>query len=124
MQFGGRVFSLQHHFGSRSYSLCPQPTFVRNIASTRGRPIPGTRLYAVASVFYTDESMRVAEHYDSISPQLSISGRARHDPLKSLHNAEAEVMYTTPYAARVYTPFKVRGRPKLLVLECRREAKD
>lgn len=88
--------------------------------TTHAFRIPGTKLFAVASVFYTDESLQIAEHYDAISLQVSISKKAKHDPINSLNTAEAEVIYRKPYAARVYTLFKVRGRPALIVMECRR----
>jgi len=92
--------------------------------TTRAFRIPGTRLFAVASVFYTDESMRLEDNYYSISLQLSISRTSKHEPFKSLHYAEAEAMSTTPNAARVFSLFKVKGRPKMVVMECRREAKS
>jgi hypothetical protein len=101
-----------------------EPVVGEEERTTRAFPIPGSKLFAVASVFYTDESLYVEGHYDSISLQVSISTRTKFDPINSLHNAEAEVMYSKPYAARVYTPFKINGRPKLIVLECRRETKN
>jgi hypothetical protein len=101
-----------------------EPVVGEEERTTHAYRIPGTRLFAVASVFYTDESMQVAEMHDSISLQVSVSRKAKHDPINSLNTAEAEVMYGAPYVARVYTPLRVRGRPKLIVMECRREAKD
>jgi hypothetical protein len=101
-----------------------EPVVGEEERTSRAYRIPGTKLFAVASIFFTDESIQVPEHYDSMSLQLSISRKAKHDPLNSLHTAEAETIYRIPYASRVYTPFKIRGRHKLIVMECRREAKS
>lgn len=101
-----------------------EPLIGEEERTTRAFRIPGTKLFAVASVFYTDESIQVADQYDAISLQISISPTAKHDPINGLHSAEAEVTYRPPYAVRVYTLFKVRGRHKLIVMECRSDAKS
>lgn len=85
--------------------------------------IPGSNLFAVASVFFTDESIQVTDHNDSISLQIAVSRKAKFDPVNSLQNSEAEAIYTKPYAVRVYTLMRVKGLPKLLMLECRRDEK-
>ena len=90
--------------------------------TVRSFRIPGTKLFAVASVFYTDESMRLEDNFYSISLELTISRRAKRDPLNSLYYAEAEAMSVTPNVARVSTLIKIRGRPTMIVMECRREA--
>ena len=113
-----QVFILERRFGTF------EPLVGEEERTTRAFRIPGTRLFAVASVFYTDESIQIADTYDAISLQLSISLKAKHDPINSMHSAEAEVTYRPPYAARVYILFKVRGRNKAVVMECRREAKS
>jgi hypothetical protein len=76
--------------------------------TTHAFRLPHTKLFVVASVFFTDESMQVGEYYDSISLQILVSTRKKHDPIHSLRYAEAEQIYRTPYVARVYTPFTIR----------------
>ena len=100
-----------------------EPVVGEEERTTRAFRIPSTKLFAVASVFYTDESLYLEGQYDSVSLQVSVSTGTKLDPVNSLHSAEAEVMYSKSYAARVYTPFKIKGRPKLIVMECRRETK-
>jgi hypothetical protein len=111
-------FRLIHRLGT------VEPIVGEEKRTTRTFRIPGTKLFVVATVFFTDESLYVQGQYDSISLQVSISTRSKFDPVNSLHYAEAEAMYSKSYAARVYTLFKIRGRPKLIMMECRREAKN
>jgi hypothetical protein len=89
--------------------------------TTRVFRLPGIKLFVVASVFYTDESIGIGE---SVSLQVSVSSKRKFDPLHSLRNAEAEVVYRPPYVARSYLLLKVRGRPKLIMIECRRDTTD
>jgi hypothetical protein len=86
-----------------------EPVVGEEERTTRAFRIPSTKLFAVASVFYTDESLYVEGRYDSISLQISVSTGTKLDPVNSLHNAEAEVMYSKSYAARVYTRSRSRG---------------
>lgn len=91
-------------------------------STVRSFRIPGTKLFAIATVFYTDESMRLEDNFYSIPLELTISRRAKRDPFNSLYYAEAEAMSVTPNVARVSTLFKIRGRPTMIVMECRRDA--
>ena len=58
--------------------------------TTKAFRLPGTKLFVVAAVFYTDESMGSPEGSDSMSLELTLSNSRRRDVLRSLSFADAE----------------------------------
>lgn len=105
--------------------------------TTKSFKIPGTKVFAVASTFYTDESMAVfytdesmavkqgpAVNDCSASMELLVSRTGHRDAFSSLHHAEAEVMCAEPNASRVSTIFKASGKTLMLVMECRTDLRS
>ena len=88
------------------------------MSTTVAYRLPGTRMFVIANVFYTDESMVG----DSIYFNLSISRVGRYDVLSSLRHASSEVLDRNFEVARVVTLFRYRSRRLYLVMECRRQA--
>jgi len=88
--------------------------------TTRAFRLPRTSLFVVASVFYTDESMASEKGQDSVSLEVALSKGKDRDVLRSLSWAEAEMPLGTFDVGRVTMLIKVNGRPKLVVMECRK----
>ena len=59
--------------------------------TTQAFALPGTKLFVVASVFYTDESMASQQGSDSVSLELTLSRNRQRNTLKSLDFADAEM---------------------------------
>ncbi len=91
--------------------------------TTRAFRLPGTKLYVVASVFYTDESMVSERGADSVSLELLLSKGPKRDVLRSLRWAEAEMPLHGFYAGRVSMIVRVNGRPMMVLMECRKDAR-
>jgi len=91
-------------------------------STTRAYRLPGTRLFVVANVFYTDESMAGENSQDSTRLNLSISRMERYDMLSSLQHAGAEVLEPNSEVARVGTMFRYRSRRLYLIMECRKHS--
>jgi hypothetical protein len=85
-------------------------------------PLPGTKLFIVASVFYTDESMASEESSDSMSLELTLSRTRRRDVLKSLSLAAAELPASVN-VGRVSFLVKTSRGQQLVVMECRRHVR-
>jgi hypothetical protein len=96
-----------------------QTVTAEEVETTRAYRIPGTKLFVIASVFYTDESMVVDNSQDSMTLEISISRTPKRDILSSLRFADAEVMLQDPRVSRVSTLFKVNGRILNFIMECR-----
>lgn len=88
--------------------------------TSRAFQLPKSKLFVVASVWYTDESMAGENSQDSLSLQLTISRTPKRDVLTSLQFAEAEVLSLNFQVARVSTMFKEQGRSLYIVMECRK----
>ena len=88
--------------------------------TTRSFRLPNTKLYVIASVWYTDESMGGEDSQDSIMLQLTISPKPKRDIFAGLQFAEAEVLSRNFEVARATTIYKSRGRSFLITMECRR----
>jgi len=88
--------------------------------TTRSYRLPKTKLFVVASVWYTDESMAGASGRDSMSLQLEISRTSKHQIPSALQFAEAEVLSFHFEVARVTTIFKTQQRSFYIVMECRK----
>ena len=87
--------------------------------TTKSFRLPKTRLYVVASVFYTDESMAGDNSQDSMSLELLISPTPKRRILSGLQFAEAEVLTKDFQVARVSTIYKTKQRSLFLIMECR-----
>jgi hypothetical protein len=81
--------------------------------------LPGTKLFVVASVFYTDESMASQQESDSVSLELTLSRNRQRNALRSLSFADAE-MPSSVDAGRVTMLIKVNRKRQLITMECRR----
>ena len=86
--------------------------------TTRAFRLPRTKLFVVASVWYTDESMAGEDSQDSMSLGLAISQKPKRDVLSSMQYAEAEVLLKHFEVARVTTIFKTQSRSFYIVMEC------
>jgi hypothetical protein len=91
--------------------------------TTKSFRLPNTKLYIVASAWYTDESMAGGNSRDSISLQLTISPTAKRDILSGLQFAEAEVPSKNFEVARVTTIYKLGRRSFYIVMECRKHTR-
>lgn len=80
--------------------------------------IPDTPYHALASVFYTDESWAAGE---SMFMELLVSKGYNTDPLKALHVSTAELLIQEISAARVSVLFQWKGKPYVVIMECRRK---
>ena len=87
--------------------------------TTRVYRLPKTRLFVIASVWYTDESMASKNGADSVGLELIISKSRRRDFLKAQHYADGEVPVTSFEVARVTTMAKTAGKTFLVAMECR-----
>jgi len=88
--------------------------------TTKAFRLPRTRLFIIASVFYTDESMASEKGFDSISLELVLSRGKQRDVLRSLSWAEAEMPLSTFDVGRVTMLIKVNGRAQLVLMECKK----
>jgi hypothetical protein len=84
---------------------------------------PRTKLYIVAGVFYTDESMESASGADSISLELSLSRGQKRDVLRSLRWVGAEMPLNGFDVGRVSLIVRVNGHPKMVLMECRKNVR-
>lgn len=87
--------------------------------TTRTYRLPNTKLFVIASVWYTDESLASTKGADSVSLQLMIARRPARDVLRSLVYADAEVPVVGFDVARVTTFVKTGKRTQVLIMECR-----
>ena len=99
-------------------------TFKTTIAeeelTTKSFPLPGTKLFIVASVFYTDESMASTKGADSISLELVLSLGKKWNVLASLNWAEAEMPLNGFDVGRVTMKVVTQGRRNFVMMECRK----
>jgi hypothetical protein len=99
-------------------------TFKTTIAeeelTTKSFPLPGTKLFIVASVFYTDESLSSSQGADSVSLELALSHSKKRNVLTSLSWAEAEMPLNGFDVGRVTMKVTAPGRRSLVIMECRK----
>ena len=88
--------------------------------TTKSFRLPKSKLYVVASVFYTDESMAGVDSQDSVSLELIISPTPKRNVLSALQMAEAEVLSKNFEVARVSTIYKKQQRSLYVMMECRK----
>jgi len=91
--------------------------------TTRVFRLPRTKLYIIAGVFYTDESMASGSGADSISLELSLSRGQKRDVLRSLKWAGAEMPLNGFDVGRVSLIVGVSGHPKMVLMECRKQVR-
>ena len=91
--------------------------------TTKSFRLPQTKLYVVASVWYTDESMAGDDSQDSMSLQLTISPTPKRDVLLGLQFAEAEVLLKNFEVSRVSTIYKAQRRSFYIIMECRKQSR-
>jgi len=87
--------------------------------TTRIYRLPNSKLYVIASVWYTDESLASSKGADSISLQLTVSSRPKRDVFHSRIYADAELPFNGFDVARVTTFITTAGRKWVIVMECR-----
>jgi hypothetical protein len=87
---------------------------------TRAFRLPNTKLFVIASIFYTDESMATEKTADSVSLELMISRDAKRDILQSLNFADAETPNNPFDIARVQMIVRVNSRQRIIMMECKR----
>ena len=87
--------------------------------TTKFYRLPKTKLFVVASVFYTDESMASKKGADSISLELMVSTKRKRDVLSSLVFAEAEMPLHDFDIGRVTAMVKTGRRTIMLMMECK-----
>ena len=108
----------------KSKKAVPLGTFKTTIAeeelTTKSCPLPGTNLFIVASVFYTDESMASTKGADSISLELTLSPGKKRNVLTSLNWAEAEMPLNGFDVGRVTMKVVTQGRRNFVMMECRK----
>jgi hypothetical protein len=85
--------------------------------TTRAFRLPLTKLFIVASVFYTDESMASEKGADSVSLELALSRSRKRNVLRSLSWAEAEMPLNGFDVGRVTMMIKVNGCLQLMLME-------
>jgi hypothetical protein len=91
--------------------------------TTKAFRLPKTKLYVVASVWYTDESMAGDDSQDSVSLQLTISPTPKRDVLAGLQFAESEVLSKHFEVSRVSTIYKTKRRSFYIIMECRKHTR-
>lgn len=89
--------------------------------TTRVYRLPKTKLFVIASVWYTDESMAMKSGAESVSLELSISKSRRRDLFNVEHYADSEVPLHGFEVARVTTMAKAAGKKFVVTMECRRK---
>jgi hypothetical protein len=92
--------------------------------TTKTYRLPNTRLYVIASVWYTDESLASAKGADSISLELLIGRQPRRDMLRSLTYADAEMPVVGFDVGRVTTSIKTGKRTRVVLMECRQGRRE
>jgi hypothetical protein len=87
--------------------------------TTKTYPFPGSKLFIIARVFYTDESMPA----ESMLVGVGVSEKEKHEDMWLENMAVAEVAYNEQTnVVRAKQRLKVGGRLYLLGVECRCKA--
>ena len=94
-------------------------TIAEEELTTKIYPLPKTKLFVVASVWYTDESMGSKRGADSISMQLFVSTKPKRDLRNSLLYSDAEVPLNDFDVGRVTAMAKTGRRTFILMMECK-----
>lgn len=94
------------------------------VETTKSYRLPNTRLFVIATVWYTDESMVSGKGADSISLELAVSTTQKRDVLGSLIYADSEMPLEGFEVGRVTTMIKAERRTIMLVMECRKHVRD
>jgi len=91
--------------------------------TTRAFRLPGHKLYVVASVFYTDESMASKRGADSVTLEIALSTGRKRDVLRSLSWATAEMPLNGFDVGRVSMMITLKGRAKVVLMQCREDVR-
>jgi hypothetical protein len=94
-------------------------TIAEEELTTKIYRLPKTKLFVVASVWYTDESMASKRGADSISLQLFVSTKAKRDLRNTLVYSDAEMPLNGFDVARVTAMAKSGHRMFMLLMECK-----
>ena len=94
-------------------------TMAEEELTTRIYPLPKTKLFVVASVWYTDESMASKRGADSISMQLFVSTKPKRDLQHSLLYSDAEMPLNAFDVGRVTAMAKTGRQTFILMMECK-----
>lgn len=93
------------------------------IDTTKIYRLPNTRLFVIANVFYTDESLASEQGHDSIAIELSVSTERKRDVLRSVVYADSEMSLNSFAAGRVTTMLKAGRRTFFILMECRKHVR-
>jgi|GEM_PF-1771277 len=105
----------------RAETVFPEfrPTIGEEELTTKTYRFPRSKLIIVASVFYTDESLRSVKSADSILVGIVVSHKRRRESLSADNNAVAEATYTgEPMTVRAKTLVWVNDRSYVVGIEC------
>lgn len=98
-------------------------TFEANVGeevlTTKSYPVPGTRQFVTASVYYTDEAMRSSGSRASMSVSIVVSPRRHENALTVDNNSTSQISYNGHAdKIQVTTRARIGGRLKVIGLEC------
>lgn len=96
-----------------------ETTMAEEELTTRTYPLPKTKLFVVASVWYTDESMASKRGADSISMQLFVATKPKRDLQNALVYSDAEMPLNGFDVGRVTAMAKTVRRTFILMMECK-----
>ena len=82
--------------------------------------LPNTRLFVIASLVYTDESMAMESGSYSVELDLTLSRNRRREVRQSLGYAAAELPANPFEVGRVWILTRVRSRAQMIMMECKR----
>jgi hypothetical protein len=82
--------------------------------------LPNTRLFVVASLNYTDESMPMESGYYSAELDLALSRTRRRNIPQSVSYAAAELPANPFEIGRVWILTRIKSKARMVVMECKR----
>ena len=82
--------------------------------------LPNTRMFVVASLVYTDESMAMESGYYSVELDLTLSKNRRREIRQSLGYAAAELPANPFEVGRVWILTRVKSKAQMIMMECKR----
>jgi hypothetical protein len=105
------------------------PEFRPNVGeeelTTKTYRFPRSKLIIIASVFYTDESLRSVKSANSIMVGIVVSPKRRREALSAANNAVAEATYTgEPITVKAKQFVRVNNRLYAVGIECHCNEKD
>ncbi len=82
--------------------------------------LPNTRLFVIASLVYTDESLAMKSGYYSVELDLTLSRNRRRDVRQSLGYAAAELPANPFEVGRVWILTRLKSKAQMVMMECKR----